>query len=172
MKGLLIATIVSLGLILPTYANFNLNGDFITGFESGIFLRDNENIYEEYGCTRPKLQKGLDNLDQIMGPVKLMGTLIKDQNVQSILATVEVFIESLSNLLAVFTGYDGGDFCQGLIFGSTGAQMLTNVAKTLVAMSNIKESGVNTGLGKKTNDQSNKGTSSVKGKVPSSGRNF
>ena len=51
---ILLATIVSLGLLTRANNNFNLNGDFITGFESGIFLRDNENIYEEYGCMRAK----------------------------------------------------------------------------------------------------------------------
>ena len=75
---MLVAVIVSLGLLVPASANINLNGDFITGFESGIFLRDNDNIYEEYGCNRPKVAKGFDNLDQIMGPVKMMGNLIKD----------------------------------------------------------------------------------------------
>ncbi len=56
--------------------------------------------------------------------------------------------------MAIFSGYDGGDFCMGLIFGSTGAQMLTNVAKTLVTFANMKESGVGkaaaAGLSKKT----------------------
>ena len=118
---ILLATIVSLGLIIPASANFNLNGDFITGFESGIFLRENSNIFEEYGCARPKPAKGFENMDQIIGPLKMVGGFIKDQNVESIIATVEVFADSLSNLMAVFTGYDGGDFCQGLIFGSTGA---------------------------------------------------
>ena len=89
--------------------------------------------------------------------------MIKDKNIESILATVEVFADSLSSMMAVFSGYDGGDFCQGLIFGSTGAQMLTNVAKTLVTLSNMKEQGVNVPGGKKSSgvgfsDQGNKGT--------------
>ena len=80
--------------------------------------------------------------------------------------------------MAVFTGYDGGDFCQGLIFGSTGAQMLTNVAKTLVAFSNMKESGLGGvgGLNKKSStgntDFGNKGSQNVRGKIPNSGRNL
>jgi hypothetical protein len=52
---------------------------------------------------------------------------------------VEVFVDSLSSLLAVFTGYDGGEFCSGLIFGSNGAHMLTNIAKTLVQLKEQKE---------------------------------
>ncbi len=48
------------------------------------------------------------------------------------IGTIEVFVESLSSLMAVFTDYDGGEFCSGVIFGQTGAQMLTNIAKTLM----------------------------------------
>ena len=40
--------------------------------------------------------------------------------------------------MAVFNGYDGGEFCQGLIFGSTGASMLTNIAKTLVTLTQMQ----------------------------------
>lgn len=39
-----------------------------------------------------------------------------------------MFVENLSALLAVFNHYDGGDFCSGLIFGQTGATMLTQIA--------------------------------------------
>lgn len=47
----------------------------------------------------------------------MMGTMLKDQNIDSVLQTVEVFVDNLSSLLAVFDGYEGGDFCSGLIFG-------------------------------------------------------
>ena len=56
----------------------------------------------------------------------MMGTMLKDQNIDQVLQTVEVFIENISSLLAVFDSkYEGGDFCSGIIFGSTGAAMLT-----------------------------------------------
>ena len=51
---------------------------------------------------------------------------------------MEVFASSLTQLMAVFTGgYEGDDFCSGLIFGSNGAQMLVNVAKTLINITQI-----------------------------------
>ena len=56
---LAISTILALGL--TTVSGFSLNGEFVTGFESGIFLRDNDNIYEEYGCPRTNAQN-LDNI--------------------------------------------------------------------------------------------------------------
>ena len=60
----------------------------------------------------------------------MMGTMLKDNNIDQVLQTVEVFVENLSSLLAVFDNYDGGDFCSGLIFGQTGATMLTQIATT------------------------------------------
>ena len=38
--------------------------------------------------------------------------------------------------MAVFTGYEGDDFCSGLIFGQKGSAMLINIAKTLVTLKN------------------------------------
>ena len=43
--------------------------------------------------------------------------------------------------MAVFTNYEGDDFCSGLIFGSNGAQMLVNIAKTLINFKNIASGG-------------------------------
>ena len=57
---LLSATILSLGL--STVSAISLHGDFVTGFESGIFLRNNDNIYEEYGCPEAQAPGGLANL--------------------------------------------------------------------------------------------------------------
>ena len=72
-----------------------------------------------------------------MGPLKMMGAMMKDKNIENMVTTVEVFVNSLSSLMAVFTNYDGGEFCSGLIFGSTGATMLTNIAQTLVTLTKM-----------------------------------
>ena len=125
--------------LLASVSAFNLHSEFITGFESGIFMRDNEEIYEEYGCPRARGPAALSNLNQLMGPLKIMSSLSKDKNVENMVSTVELFVQSLSQLMAVFSGYDGGEFCSGLIFGSTGASMLTNIAQALATVSNLTE---------------------------------
>ena len=132
MKQISLIIIGVLALSLSTSSAFTLNGEFITGFESGIFLRNSDDIYDDYGCPKARPSGGLSNLGQIIGPLKMVGALAKDKNIEHLISTVEVFIDSLSSLLAVFTNYDGGEFCSGLIFGSNGAHMLTNIAKTLV----------------------------------------
>ena len=51
MKFLLAASIVCLSIV-PSY-QITLSSDFITGFESGIFLRSNPSMLEDYGCPEP-----------------------------------------------------------------------------------------------------------------------
>ena len=56
--------------------------------------------------------------------------MLDDKNIEQVVSTVEVFINSLSSLMTVFFNYEeGGDFCSGLIFGMNGAQMLTQIAQ-------------------------------------------
>ena len=63
--------------------------------------------------------------------------------------------------MAVFTGYEGDDFCSGLIFGQKGSSMLINIAKTLVTLKNagvqIKSPGSGHSItgGKNNNNNSN-----------------
>ena len=49
MMKILLATAVLCLSIAPSY-QISLTGDFITGFESGIFLRSNPNMMNDYGC--------------------------------------------------------------------------------------------------------------------------
>ena len=38
-------------------------------------------------------------------------------------------------LIAVFEGYDAGEFCQGMVFGKAGTEMLAEIAKTAFSLS-------------------------------------
>lgn len=112
----------------------------------------------------------------------MVGVLAKDKNIENILSSVEVFVDSLSSLMAVFTNYDGGEFCSGLIFGSNGAHMLTNIAKTLVQVqqSKMDKSSARGALGYDKEDDKNstskyrssdKDSGSLKNKFNRNGRN-
>ena len=49
----------------------------------------------------------------------------KDDKISKIIGAVEVFVNSIAEIAAVFLGdYDEGDFCSGLIFGKDGAIMM------------------------------------------------
>lgn len=45
---------VTVCLLATSGLSINLSGEFITGFESGIFLRANPQMMNDYGCPEPK----------------------------------------------------------------------------------------------------------------------
>ena len=109
-------------LLASSHAAVSFSDDFVSGFESGIFLRTKEDR-EEYGCPEPHSDSAaLMGLPDMMTPLKMMTAFVQDQNIKAIVDIVGVFIESVSQLMAVFMNqYEGDDFCSGLIFGSNGA---------------------------------------------------
>ncbi len=91
-------------LVLTAHCGISLTGDFITGFESGIFMRNSPDAMGEYGCAEPEKKGG--QFDQIMvmvGPVKMMMSSMQPDNpIVGMIDTVEVFLKQASSLLSVF----------------------------------------------------------------------
>jgi len=129
MKILLIAA-----LLLAASANaITLNADFIQGFETGFFLRGKPHMLNEYGCEQPEIRNpDIQKLNAIIEPLKLTAAFLPDKTIKDNIETIQIFLNEVTNLLAVFEGYSSGDYCQGLIFGMTGADMLTKIAHTAV----------------------------------------
>ena len=183
MKTTLLLTTVFLALSLtPQVSGISLNPDFLTGFESGIFLRDNNEL-DNYGCPEPRPAGPLQNVKEMMMPIKMMSGFMQDKNVEQMISTVELFVQSLSSLMAVFTNYEGGEFCSGLIFGANGAAMLTNIAKTLLSfqkmssepgknpMGNPFAAMLNNSMNKGSADNNTNNNRSAEGKRPTFRRN-
>uniref|UniRef100_A0A7S3VZ98 Uncharacterized protein n=1 Tax=Strombidinopsis acuminata TaxID=141414 RepID=A0A7S3VZ98_9SPIT len=123
--------IVLFAAIAATASAMNkLSSEFMEGFETGVYLRDEENALKDYSCPAGVTENVLINkLGSLVTPMKLASSMMKDSKLDSIINTVEVFTGSLSGLMAVFQGnYDGGDFCSGLIFGKEGTNMLFKLA--------------------------------------------
>ena len=60
MKNIFVALVSVIGFSnAENLANIggsnDLTGDFMTGFESGIFLRQAEDQYQEYGCPKASI---------------------------------------------------------------------------------------------------------------------
>ena len=61
-----------------------------------------------------------------------MQAFTKDEKLNSLADTIELFTNAASELEVLFYGtYDGGDFCSGLIFGRSGSKMLIEIAQRL-----------------------------------------
>ena len=114
-----------------------LTTDFLTGFESGVFMRNNTKQFDEYGC--PDEHVDSDEFkafkqawQQVKALKQLMGDGMKGVQVDEILESVELFVGSFDKFIGVFDdSYTGGDFCSGLTFGMEGAKMLEKMATTL-----------------------------------------
>ncbi len=115
--------------VAPSFAF--LQGEFLTGFESGIFMRNNPKMLDEYKCAAPTQgNTQFDKLNDMIKPMKAMSELVPDANIKQLVSTVEVFVANISTLLAVFNNYKGSEFCRGALFGMKGAEMLTKIAST------------------------------------------
>ena len=65
--------------------------------------------------------------------MKMMQAFTKDEKLNGLADTIELFANSASELEVLFYGnYDGGDFCSGLIFGRSGSKLLIEIAQRLV----------------------------------------
>uniref|UniRef100_A0A7S3G019 Uncharacterized protein n=1 Tax=Strombidium rassoulzadegani TaxID=1082188 RepID=A0A7S3G019_9SPIT len=125
------------GSIFKMKVKNTLSTDFLTGFESGIFMRNNTNQFDEYGCP----DESVDSEEYLafkkaIEPIKAMTGFLTggkpDPMIDEIISTVDTFVASFDKFIGVFDeNYTGGDFCAGLTFGMQGSQMLETIAVTL-----------------------------------------
>jgi hypothetical protein len=105
-----------------------LNSDFLTGFESGIFLRDKEEQVKEYGCPKAEVSMNeFKKLKEMLPAITMMVGVMKDGDAEmkNMLDSLTLFVNHLDELIGVFdASYNGGDFCAGLTFGQAGSNLL------------------------------------------------
>ena len=115
-----------------------LTGDFLTGFESGLFMRkESDKQFNEYNCpTQHVDSKELSNFKFALEPIKAISKAVAigpaKETIDEILASIETFVESVDKFIGVFDpSYSGSDYCAGLTFGVQGSLMLERMARTL-----------------------------------------
>ncbi len=58
-------------LTVTTVLGFSMKGDFLTGFESGIFLSENSNLLSNYNCKEAVIEdKNFIQFKEMLEPVK------------------------------------------------------------------------------------------------------
>ena len=124
----------------PAQTNI-LTSDFLTGFQSGIFLREKENEIKEYGCPKASVQmEEFRKFKEMLPAVTTMLTVMKndDPEMKNMLESLQLFVNHLDELVGVFDQkYTGGDFCAGLTFGQAGSNLLYKMA-SMVIHQNLK----------------------------------
>ena len=128
------AALTSVSFLASSVQANGLSSDWVNGFETGIFMRDDENVYYDYSCDKPAGDSALmEQAQSIIAPMKMMKMFMKDEKLASMCDTFEIFANSASELELVMMGsYDGGDFCSGLIFGKAGSKLLIDIAQRFV----------------------------------------
>lgn len=112
-----------------------LTQEFLQGFDTGLLVRQDELAFKDYSC--PEVDSADANIGRLMqyiGPLKMVSEFVQSESLKNLSSTIEMFLVSMRDFMGVFNHeYDGGDFCKGLIFGRDGANMLYQVAGTLVS---------------------------------------
>ena len=137
LVSVFVCTLQAASLFKINNINEKLTGDFLTGFESGLFLRNNTKQFDDYSCPDQHVDsKEFSDFKTSIGPMKMLAGALTggkvDPVIEEILNTIELFVGSFDKFIGVFDdSYTGGDFCAGLTFGMQGSKMLEKVATTL-----------------------------------------
>ena len=121
-----------------------LSSDFLTGFESGIFLRDKPDQIKDYGCPKAevKIEEFVKVKKMIPAVTQIISVMNKEQDdeMENMLNSFSIFVDHIDELIGVFdTDYNGGQFCAGLTFGQSGSNLLYKIAEVIIN-SHIKSS--------------------------------
>ena len=126
-------------LACSTNAVQAINGEFIKGFEVGIFMRGQTKMLKQYDCSdvTKKNSKEYAQIMNLIEPIKMVAKMNKDKEVHKIVDTLDIFIVNIGKLLAIFNDdYSGTDFCAGAIFGMNGSDMLIKISQTVLESKN------------------------------------
>ena len=100
-----VITLTAFTMVPQQASASGLTKDFINGFETGIFERDDENAFHDYSCNKPTSDSKLKNqAQQIIAPMKMMQAFTKDAKLTAMADTIELFANSAAELEVVFAG--------------------------------------------------------------------
>lgn len=121
-------------------ASASINADFMSGFQTGVFLSDFKG-FEDYSCPIPEMSDKVDNYVNMYNMAKgMMGVKApkKGQNkslkpsddpTQDLFSKFDNYVDQMGVIASVMdSNYDGGDFCQGLTMGFEGRQVMQSMA--------------------------------------------
>lgn len=114
-------------LVLASAAAFS--PEFMQGCETGVFLND-EQSFKDYSCAMPALDPQAKMWIDMIVPMKSMMEGMNQGKPVPALDALSHTTKQLAIVYSLFwTEYDGGDFCQGLIFSKEMATIFWSVGK-------------------------------------------
>jgi hypothetical protein len=108
-----------------------MGADFMSGFETGIFIRGQPNMIKDYGCKKPgkkEVSKEMKDVRKKVAGAVALAKFSKNKNLDQALGAFDVLLDNIEPLTAVFDEtYKGTEYCSGVIFGMNGASMLMKI---------------------------------------------
>merc|ERR1712151_636624 len=142
----LIQKMKTFALALTAAAASAMSAEFIRGCETGIFIM-NEDQMKDYSCSEVEITQEVQGYMGMIMPMKMMFQNMNQGKPNPMLDFVDKSTHQIGMLYSLFSDeYDGGDFCQGLIFSHEAGQLLLNVGKSM--FSGMMNKGGSDTLGK------------------------
>ena len=128
-------------------ASATFNSDFISGAQTGIFIKDEEQFLD-YSCPEPEMTEQVEKYFNMYNTAKTMMGGMNPKNKKSkkhveadeeesfmvkLFADIDMYAEQAGVIMSVMNPeYEGGDFCQGLTVAYEGRNVLQKVATSVV----------------------------------------
>merc|ERR1711982_314834 len=108
-----------------------MSAEFIRGCETGIFIM-NEDQMKDYSCSEVEITQEVQGYMGMIMPMKMMFQNMNQGKPNPMLDFVDKSTHQIGMLYSLFSDeYDGGDFCQGLIFSHEAGQLMLNVGRSM-----------------------------------------
>jgi hypothetical protein len=107
------------------------SAEFIQGCETGLFLGDEES-FADYNCQMPTMDKEAKAWIEMLNPVRVMVESMNGGQPSVLMDSLASATQQIAILYSLFfSEYDGGDFCQGLIFSKEMASVFWAFGRSL-----------------------------------------
>merc|ERR1711920_141427 len=118
-------------LAMTVAATSAMSSEFIRGCETGIFIMSEDQM-SEYACSEVEISREVHGYIDMITPMKMMFQNMNKGQSNPMIDFVEKSTQQIGILYSLFSDeYDGGDFCQGLIFSHEAGQLLLTVGRTM-----------------------------------------
>ena len=103
-----------------------------------MFLDIESHKEVEYGCPRGNMETMvIKNLLMILEPFRMAAKKIPMKEVRDTVNALEIYLDELSHMVAIFNNYKGNNYCKGLLFGMHGAAMLKDIAREAISANGL-----------------------------------
>ena len=108
------------------------DAEFMRGAQTGFFLNSDEQ-FEEYSCPAPGLNPSVQSFINMAMPMKVMFDNMNQGTPSPMIDLLFNSVTSLARISSLFDEeYDGGEFCQGLLFSKDASKFVWAIGSRIM----------------------------------------